>query len=130
MFRLDKRKIFLLYQYYLLGSILKIEQSGDRKTQERVIWFNNCLAKESYLREEVEKKLKTGWEFFRLPPLERGILIFTIYELFLEKNSLCEKIIIDQIVNFSKTYLEKNKYKYINKILDLIIKEKSLKKIN
>jgi transcription termination factor NusB len=56
--------------------------------------------------------------------LERAILIFAAYELFLEKNACYEKAIIDQVINFSKVYLDENKYKYINKILDLIIKKK------
>jgi hypothetical protein len=36
MFRLDKRKIFLLYNYYLLG---KIQKTGDEneKEKERII---------------------------------------------------------------------------------------------
>jgi transcription termination factor NusB len=33
-------------------------------------------------------------------------------------------MIIDQTINFSKVYLEEEKFKYINKILDLMVKEK------
>ena len=123
MFRLDKRKIFLLYRYYLLGEIQKVE-SGDEKEKARTIWFNNCLEKEKFLQEKITKKLKTGWEFSRLPPLERAILIYAAYELLLGKNTDLAKVIIDQTINFSKVYLEEGKYKYVNKVLDLIIKER------
>lgn len=34
------------------------------------------------------------------------------------------KVIINQIINFSKIFLEGDKYKYINKVLDLFTKEK------
>jgi transcription termination factor NusB len=35
-------------------------------------------------------------------------------------------MIISQSINFSKAYLEENKYKYINKVLDLISKESKM----
>ena len=58
MFRLDKRKIFLLYHYYLLGSVQKIE--SDDKEKERTIWLSKCLEKEKFLSEKITKKLKIG----------------------------------------------------------------------
>jgi hypothetical protein len=65
MFRLDKKKIFLLYQYYLLGSahfsdtsLLALEEGI--KNRERIVWFNNCLKREKFLRERISKKLKAG----------------------------------------------------------------------
>jgi len=36
MFRLDKRKIFLLYQYHLLGIIQKTKEE-DGKKKERIV---------------------------------------------------------------------------------------------
>jgi len=121
MFRLDKRKIFLLYRYYLLGEVQKTESESEK---ERIIWLNQCLEKEKYLSEKITKKLKTGWEFSHLPPLERAILTYATYELFFGKNSDLGKMIISQAISFSKAYLEEDKYKYINKVLDLISKEK------
>ncbi|MCE8169411.1 MAG: hypothetical protein I3273_04805 [Candidatus Moeniiplasma glomeromycotorum] len=122
MFRLDKRKIFLLYQYYLLGRIQEIEAESE-KEKSRIIWFNKCCEKEKFLREKIAKKLKIGWEFSHLPPLERAILIYATYELLVRKNANLYRMIIDQTINFSKSYLENGKYKYINKILDLLSKE-------
>jgi transcription termination factor NusB len=121
MFRLDKRKIFLLYSYYLLGKVQKIEKESEK---ERIIWLNQCLEKEKYLSEKITKKLKTGWEFSHLPPLERAILTYAAYELLFGKNADLGKMIISQAISFSKAYLEEDKYKYINKVLDLISKEK------
>ena len=123
MFRLDKRKIFLLYHYYLLGGIQKTEDENE-KERERIIWLSQCLEKEKYLSEKITKKLKTGWEFSHLPPLERAILTYATYELFFGKNNDLDKMIISQAISFSKAYLEEDKYKYINKVLDLISKEK------
>lgn len=128
MFRLDKRKIFLLYQYYLLGGVRE-ERSENEKDQARLVWLENCLKKEKFLGEEVAKKLKVGWEFSRLPPLEKSILIYATYELLFNQIPSYSKLIIDQVINFSKVYCEEVKYKYINKILDLLIKEKMINKL-
>ena len=67
--------------------------------------------------------MKENWEFSSLPPLEKAILIFAGYELIFGSNAHYPKIIIDQVINFSKVYLEEKKYKYINKVLDLLSKK-------
>jgi transcription termination factor NusB len=128
MFRLDKRKIFLLYQCYLLDNFFnnKSVDNLDEKEQKRLFWFNNFLKDEAYLREKIAKKLKVGWEFSRLPPLEKAILTYAAYELLLVQDLNQVKMIIDQAINFSKAYLEEGKYKYINKVLDLLFKEKNV----
>jgi transcription termination factor NusB len=116
MFRLDKRKIFLLYQYYLLN---EVEENEEKIT---LSWLQNCLAKKDYLQEKITENLKENWELSSLPPLEKAILIFASYELIFGSNAHYPKIIIDQVINFSKVYLEENKFKYINKNLDLLWK--------
>jgi len=63
-----------------------------------------------------------------LPPLEKAVLTYATYELFSAQDSNQVKMLIDQTINFSKVYLEENKYKYINKILDLLFKEKNTDK--
>jgi len=127
MFRFDKRKVFLLYHYYLLDNFFsdKSVKNEDEKGQKRLFWLNDCLKGETYFREKIAQKLKIGWEFSRLPPLEKAILIYATYELLFKSNSDYEKMIIDQTINFSKVYLEEGKYRYINKILDLLFKEKN-----
>ena len=121
MFRLDKRKIFLLYQYHLLGIIQKTKEESE-KEKERIAWLNKCLEKEIFLSKKITTKLKVGWEFSYLPPLEKAILTFASYELLFGKNNDLAKMIISQTVNFSKAYLEESKYKYINRVLDLVSK--------
>ena len=131
MFRLDKRKIFLLYQYYLLDKSFNSNKSVknlDEKEQKRLFWFNNFLKEEVYLREKIAKKLKDGWEFSRLPPLEKAVLTYAVYELLLAQDLNQVKMIIDQTINFSKVYLEEGKYRYINKVLDLLFKERNMDK--
>ncbi|CAH1755695.1 7432_t:CDS:2 [Entrophospora sp. SA101] len=86
---------------------------------------NKAIEKEKFLSEKINEKLKTGWEFSRLPPLEKAILTYASYELLVGKNIDLAKMIIDQTINFSKVYCEEEKYKYINKVLDLLTKEEN-----
>jgi transcription termination factor NusB len=59
-----------------------------------------------------------------LPPLEKAVLIYGVYELFFEQKLQHAKLVINNVLNFSKAYLEKEKIGYINKVLDLLVKEK------
>jgi len=114
--RLDKKKIFLLYQHYLLGEI-----NPEGIKEEAVNWFNNqFLAKEDFLQQKVSQHLKSTWDFSRLPPLEKAILIYGAYELLLEQKASHSNLVINNLVNFSKAYLGKEKIGYINKVLDLL----------
>lgn len=100
-FRLKKEEIFLIYQDYLFGK--------EKPFAE--------------LENTIERKLKEGWSFERLPPLEKAVLIFSIQKI--KKEKKLWKPIIDQVINFSKVYLEQDHYKYINKVIDLIIKDEN-----
>lgn len=120
MFRLDKKKIFFLYRYYLLERDF-FDINKEIIDKKRSNWFVNCLEKEKEIKNKISKKLKINWNFDRIFPLERAILAYGCYEI--ENYNIYSKIIIDQIVNFSKVYLDESKYKYINKILHLIFKD-------
>ncbi|MCE8162824.1 MAG: hypothetical protein I3273_01345 [Candidatus Moeniiplasma glomeromycotorum] len=118
--RLEKRKIFLLYQHYLLD---EINEAGNEK--KLIDWFNNeFLEKEEFLKQKVSVKLKKNWDFSRLPPLEKAILIYSAYELFFGQKPEHSSLVINNVVNFNKAYLEKEKLGYINKLLDLLAKER------
>lgn len=85
-------------------------------------WIKQFKTQEIKLQKNIEDKLKTGWTFSRILPLEKAIMMYAAKEIEAHKPQ-SSKPIIDQIINFSKAYLEENKYKYINKVLDLFIKE-------
>lgn len=124
-FFIDKYKISLLYKYYLLEDLnwfdLFQKQTQTNKQKKRITWFLVCLEKEKCLISEIEKKLKTGWEFSHLPPLEKATLVYSSYEILFNPNTFAPSL-INQIVEFSKNYLEIEKFKYINKVLDLLFK--------
>jgi transcription termination factor NusB len=56
-----------------------------------------------------------------LPPLEKAALVYASYEIFFNPGILVPSL-INKIIEFSKKYLETEKYKYINKVLDLLFK--------
>jgi transcription termination factor NusB len=61
--------------------------------------------------------------------LEKATLIYASHEMLFNPDVFVPSL-INQIVEFSKKYLELEKYKYINKVLDLLFKslpEKSIK---
>lgn len=124
-FFVDRYKISLLYKHYLLGDLNWLEpiqkQPQTSKQKSRIDWFLTCLEKEKYLIAEIEKRLKTGWNFSHLPPLEKAVLIYASYEILFNPNIFVPAL-INQIIEFSKKYLESEKYKYINKVLDLLFK--------
>ena len=125
-FFLDKQKISLLYKYYLLEDLSWLEpakeQAQTEKQKAKIDWFLTCHEKEKYLITQIENKLKKGWSFSRLPPLEKSVLVYATHEILFTKEVFIPSL-INQIVEFSKRYLEDDKYRYINKVLDLIYKE-------
>jgi transcription termination factor NusB len=124
---LNHQKNSLLYKYYLLGDLSWWDQAKGQMLTEKqkniIAWFLDCLEKEKFLITKIESKLKTRWTFSHLPPLEKAILIYASHEIFFNKNVFIPSL-IDQTIDFSKKYLEPNKYRYINKALDLIYKTK------
>ena len=127
-FFLDKQKISLLYKYYLLGDLSWLEpakeQAQNEKQKAKIAWFLTCYEKEKYLITQIESKLKKGWSFSRLPPLEKSVLVYATHEILFVKEIFIPSL-INQIVEFSKKHLEDDKYKYVNKILDLMYKSKA-----
>jgi len=127
-FFLDKQKISLLYKYYLLGDLSWLEsakeQAQTEKQKAKIAWFLTCYEKEKYLITQIESKLTKGWSFSRLPPLEKSVLVYATHEILFVKEIFIPSL-INQIVEFSKKHLEDDKYKYVNKILDLMYKSKA-----
>ena len=101
MFRLDKRKIFLLYRYYLLG---KIEKTGDEndKEKERIVWLDKCWEKEQFLKEKIEKYLSNIKDF-----QSKKIIIKKV-------NKLIKKI-IKVIIKIIKKIISRKRINLFNK---------------
>ena len=59
----------------------------------------------------------TNWDLDRIHYIDRAILRFSIYSLLFEK-SISKNVIIDEAVEITKIFSDKDSYKFINGILD------------
>ena len=71
--------------------------------------------------DEIYKPLLTNWRFDRLGTCTKLILRFAIWEL--EHTDMDPRIIINEAVELAKSFAEKDAYKFINGILDKVIKK-------
>ena len=118
-----KKIVVILPAYNAEKTIEKTYQDIPKELVDEILVVDDSSSDRTI---EIAKKLKAGWDFSRLPPLEKSILIFASYELLFDQNPAYKKVVIDQVINFSKVYCEREKYKYINKILDLLVKEQKV----
>lgn len=126
-FKLNKYKIFFLYNYFFFKNS-KINFFFSFKENEILncgdpsifFWFVNILNNETLLINIIQHNLKRNWLFDRLFNIDKAILIYSIYELLFNKEKYFFKIIISQVVNFTKVYSEENSYKFINGILNSV----------
>ena len=114
--------IFALYKSLLLNKNIKqvfiteYEEEPELLNDEYINTIlddlNNNL--DTYIK-EIEPKL-VKWSFDRLDFLDQAILIASTSEI---KTGINKKsVVIDEAVIIAKEYLDENKYKYINGVLD------------
>ena len=111
--------VFALYQHLLLhkdiyecfdDNFVDIEiDDFIRKIRQDIIDNKN-----NYI-DEISKFL-VKWSFDRLDFLDQAILIASTSEIKTGVNS--KSVVIDEAVIIAKEYLDENKYKYINGVLD------------
>ncbi|WNE41876.1 MAG: Transcription antitermination protein NusB [Mycoplasmataceae bacterium] len=133
---LKRSKILILYRYFLLDEndkefniFLELylnSGENENKNSKDLEWFNDFKIEKNKIFNIINSNLKEGWKIERIPILEKAILSNAAYEInsFKEEKKINFFSIIEQSVSFSKKYLESDKHKYINKVLDEISKEK------
>lgn len=111
----------------IINTIYKYELF-DQKVDSKEIFEDNNLddnaikiieqieAKYDSLKKIIIAALSADWEWERLQPLVRAILLYGTYELFLNN----PKIVINEMINITKIYIPGTVYKLVNKALDLI----------
>ena len=116
-----------LYEIEVGGSDLK-EILKTRSKERKNIFFKNLLIGVTNLIDDLDATLKTGIDrsIKQLDPIERNILRIAIYEL--EKKELEPVIIISEAIRMSKKYGSTDGYKFVNAVLDKLVKEKGGKR--
>lgn len=65
-----------------------------------------------------------GWKLERMPSVDRNILRLAVYEL-LYCEDIPDKVAIDEAIEFAKIYSEDKSPRFINSVLDKILKSKN-----
>ena len=111
----------------IINTIYKYELFDQKVDSKQIFEDNNLDDNAIKIIEQIEAKydslkkiiiaaLSADWEWERLQPLVRAILLYGTYELFLNN----PKIVINEIINITKIYIPGTVYKLVNKVLDLI----------
>ncbi|WP_373597876.1 transcription antitermination factor NusB [Metamycoplasma equirhinis] len=112
--------ITFIYQFELFDekiSCEKIFQDNDLQNWEVNI-LNLIESKYDFLVNVAKQFISKDWEWNRVLPLTRAIIIYGEYELLFNE----PKIVINEMINICKLLSPNNDYKFVNKVLDLISK--------
>lgn len=129
----DKKNLFLINSFNkrvkIITYIYQFELF-DEKVNVNEIFSNNDLNnfevqtltviqnKYVLFKNLIIKALNNAWIWERLQPLIRAILLYGLYELFINE----PKVIINEMVNITKIYTIGDEYKLVNKVLDTLLK--------
>lgn len=107
-----------IYKYELFGQKVDSKQifEDDNLDDNAIKIIEQIEAKYDSLKKIIIAALSADWEWERLQPLVRAILLYGTYELFLNN----PKIVINEMINITKIYIPGTVYKLVNKVLDLI----------
>ena len=107
-----------IYKYELYDQKVDSKQifEDDNLDDNAIKIIEQIEAKYDSLKKIIIAALSADWEWERLQPLVRAILLYGTYELFLNN----PKIVINEMINITKIYIPGTVYKLVNKALDLI----------
>lgn len=107
-----------IYKYELFDQKVDSKQifEEDNLDDNAIKIIEQIEAKYDSLKKIIIAALSANWEWERLQPLVRAILLYGTYELFLNN----PKIVINEMINITKIYIPGTVYKLVNKALDLI----------
>lgn len=107
-----------IYKYELFDQKVDSKQifEDDNLDDNAIKIIEQIEAKYDSLKKIIIAALSADWEWKRLQPLVRAILLYGTYELFLNN----PKIVINEMINITKIYIPGTVYKLVNKVLDLI----------
>ena len=107
-----------IYKYELFDQKVDSKEifKDDNLDDNAIKIIEQIEAKYDSLKKIIIAALSADWEWERLQPLVRAILLYGTYELFLNN----PKIVINEMINITKIYIPGTVYKLVNKVLDLI----------
>lgn len=133
---LKRHRVIELYHYFLTKdgainfadfavSTYPLDAEEEITSYHERTWIDDFRKQEFMILGKLEQNLKNGWSLSKIPAFEKALLATALYEI--KQLPVGDKQdafnIIDQAVHFSKKYFDFENYKYVNKILDIIVKE-------
>lgn len=98
----------------------EISTNSEDKTFASLI-ISGTIEHISEIDEKIKSHLSPTWSMERINKVTLAVLRTSIYEL-VYQNSVEPKIVIDEAINISKNYGSDESYKFINAVLDKIVK--------
>ncbi|AZZ65470.1 transcription antitermination protein NusB [Metamycoplasma phocicerebrale] len=121
-YKFRKNIINYIYQFELFDRELNSEEIINNELNDinnKEIQTLKIIESKYLIISNIAKNyISKDWEWKRISPLTRAILIFGIYEMTYNE----PKIVINEMINISKIFSPNEDYKFINKILDLVSK--------
>lgn len=105
----------------LAPEILDEKKIKNKQQEFALSLFNGVLEKLSNVDEQISKHLKE-WDIQRIGGIERAILRLGVYELCF--TSTDAPIVINEAIELAKLYGSDNAPRFINGVLDAIVKER------
>lgn len=120
--------VSLLYAYdsgneeitSLAPEVLEEKKIKNKQQEFALSLFNGVLEKRLEVDEKISKHLKE-WDLQRIGGIERAILRLGVYELCFTTTDA--PIIINEAIELAKLYGSDNAPRFINGVLDAIVKE-------
>lgn len=129
----DKKNLFLInsfnkrvkiityiYQFELFNEKVNVNEifSNNDLNNFEVQTLTIIQNKYVLFKNLIIKALNNAWIWERLQPLIRAILLYGLYELFINE----PKVVINEMINITKIYTIGDEYKLVNKVLDTLLK--------
>lgn len=105
-----------LYTYQMMDKLMMVE-SDDKMAFNMVV---NVIKNLDTIDTSISKYLKK-WTLLELNPVVLAILRLAVYELKFDETD--ERIVVNEAIEFAKTYADDKAKKFIHSVLDSIIKE-------
>lgn len=94
----------------------------DIPHDSEVVRIAQAIIDEQYRLDELFTPLLANWRFERLGVSTKLILRFATWEL--EHTDTDSRIVINEAVELAKAFAEKDAYKFVNGVLDRLVKQK------
>ena len=112
--------IIYIYQFELFDEKVNVNEIFNNNDLNNFEVQTLTIIQNKYVlfKNLIIKALNNAWIWERLQPLIRAILLYGLYELFINE----PKVVINEMVNITKIYTIGDEYKLVNKVLDTLLK--------